>query len=85
MIGRLVARELRRGLSGPAWLPPAFFLLIATIMIPSKATIRGFAQNSGRKRLRYRARTTDSTALAGRTARPEAHHQREAPGGDPRE
>lgn len=32
MIGRLVARELRRGLSGPAWLPPAFFLLIATLV-----------------------------------------------------
>jgi heme exporter protein B len=32
MIGRLVARELRHGLSGPAWLPPAFFLLIATLV-----------------------------------------------------
>jgi heme exporter protein B len=32
MIGRLVARELRRGLSGPAWLPAAFFLLIATLV-----------------------------------------------------
>lgn len=32
MIGRLVLRELRRGLSGPAWLPAAFFLLIATLV-----------------------------------------------------
>lgn len=32
MIGRLVARELRRGLSGLAWLPPAFFLLVATLV-----------------------------------------------------
>lgn len=32
MIGRLVARELRLGLSGPAWLPAAFFLLIATLV-----------------------------------------------------
>lgn len=32
MIGRLVLRELRRGLSGPAWLPPAFFLLVATLV-----------------------------------------------------
>jgi len=27
-----VLRELRRGLSGPAWLPPAFFLLVATLV-----------------------------------------------------
>lgn len=32
MIGRLVVRELRRGLSGPAWLPPAFFLLVVTLV-----------------------------------------------------
>ena len=32
MIGRLVVRELRRGLSGPAWLPPAFFLLIVALV-----------------------------------------------------
>lgn len=32
MIGRIIVRELRRGLSGPAWLPPAFFLLIATLV-----------------------------------------------------
>jgi len=32
MIGRLVARELRRGFSGPAWLPAAFFLLVATLI-----------------------------------------------------
>ncbi len=32
MIGRLIARELRRGMSGPAWLPPAFFLLVATLV-----------------------------------------------------
>jgi len=32
VIGRLVAREVRRGLSGPAWLPAAFFLLIATLV-----------------------------------------------------
>lgn len=32
MIGRLISREVRRGLSGPAWLPPAFFLLVATLV-----------------------------------------------------
>ena len=32
MIGKLVAREGRRGLSGPAWLPAAFFLLVATLV-----------------------------------------------------
>ena len=32
MIGRLVAREVRRGLAGAAWLPVAFFLLVATIV-----------------------------------------------------
>lgn len=32
MIGRLIVRELRRGLSGPAWLPAAFFLLVATLV-----------------------------------------------------
>ena len=32
MIGRLIAREIRRGFSGPAWLPAAFFLLIATLV-----------------------------------------------------
>src|SRR5512146_3399550 len=32
MTGRLIARELRRGLAGAAWLPVAFFLLVATIV-----------------------------------------------------
>jgi heme exporter protein B len=32
MIGRLTLREARRGLSGPAWLPAAFFLLVATLV-----------------------------------------------------
>jgi heme exporter protein B len=32
MIGVLVAREVRRGFSGPAWLPVAFFLLVATLV-----------------------------------------------------
>jgi heme exporter protein B len=32
MIGRLIAREARRGFSGPAWLPVAFFLLVATLV-----------------------------------------------------
>ena len=32
MIGALAWREARRGLSGAAWLPVAFFLLIATIV-----------------------------------------------------
>lgn len=32
MIGQLIAREVRRGLSGPAWLPAAFFLLVATLI-----------------------------------------------------
>ena len=31
MIGRLIARDLRRGLAGAAWLPIAFFLLVATL------------------------------------------------------
>lgn len=32
MIARLVTREVRRGFIGPAWLPPAFFLLVATLV-----------------------------------------------------
>jgi len=32
MTGALVIREVRRGVSGPAWLPVAFFLLVATII-----------------------------------------------------
>jgi len=32
MIGQLIAREVRRGFSGPAWLPAAFFLLVATLV-----------------------------------------------------
>jgi heme exporter protein B len=32
MIGALIAREVRRGLHGSAWLPVAFFLLVATIV-----------------------------------------------------
>ena len=32
MTGRLIAREVRRGLHGLAWLPIAFFLLVATIV-----------------------------------------------------
>lgn len=32
MIGRLIAREVRRSLSGGVWLPIAFFLLVATIV-----------------------------------------------------
>ena len=32
MIGRLIARELRRGFNGAAWLPVAFFLLVATVV-----------------------------------------------------
>jgi heme exporter protein B len=32
MIGELIMRDVRRGLTGAAWLPVAFFLLIATLM-----------------------------------------------------
>jgi heme exporter protein B len=32
MIGKLIARDVRRGLAGPAWLPIAFFLLVATLV-----------------------------------------------------
>jgi heme exporter protein B len=32
MIGMLIARDLRRGLTGAAWLPIAFFLLVATLI-----------------------------------------------------
>jgi len=32
MIGALILREVRRGLHGAAWLPVAFFLLVATIV-----------------------------------------------------
>ena len=32
MIGRLIIRDLRRGLTGTAWLPLVFFLLIAALM-----------------------------------------------------
>jgi heme exporter protein B len=32
MIGALIARDVRRGFTGAAWLPVAFFLLVATLM-----------------------------------------------------
>ena len=32
MIGALIARDVRRGLTGSAWLPVAFFLLVATLV-----------------------------------------------------
>jgi len=32
MIGQIIAREVRRGFSGPAWFPAAFFLLVATLI-----------------------------------------------------
>ena len=32
MIGRMILRDVRRGFTGAAWLPIAFFLLIATLM-----------------------------------------------------
>lgn len=32
MIGALIAREVRRGLTGAAWLPVAFFLLVAALV-----------------------------------------------------
>jgi len=32
MIARLVARGVRRAFAGPAWLPAAFFLLVATLI-----------------------------------------------------
>ena len=32
MIARLITRDVRRGLTGPAWLPIAFFLLVATLV-----------------------------------------------------
>lgn len=32
MIGALILRDVRRGLSGAAWLPIAFFLLVATLV-----------------------------------------------------
>ena len=32
MIGALILRDLRRGLTGSAWLPIAFFLLVATLV-----------------------------------------------------
>ena len=32
MIGSLIGRDLRRGFTGAAWLPSAFFLLVVTLM-----------------------------------------------------
>jgi heme exporter protein B len=32
VIGRLIARDVRRGFTGAAWLPIAFFLLVATLV-----------------------------------------------------
>nr|WP_294170264.1 heme exporter protein CcmB [uncultured Sphingomonas sp.] len=32
MIGPLIAREVRRAFGGAAWLPPVFFLLVATVV-----------------------------------------------------
>lgn len=44
MIGRLIARDVRRGLTGAAWLPVAFFLLVATLIpfaLPPDARLLG--------------------------------------------
>ena len=32
MIGALIARDIRRAIGGAAWLPVAFFLLVATLV-----------------------------------------------------
>ena len=32
MMGRLIARDLRRGSGGATWLPIAFFMLVATLV-----------------------------------------------------
>ena len=32
MIAKLIGREIRRAFAGPAWLPAAFFLLVATLV-----------------------------------------------------
>jgi heme exporter protein B len=32
VIGKLIGREVRRAVAGPAWLPAAFFLLVATLV-----------------------------------------------------
>ena len=32
MIAAMIAREVRRALAGAAWLPVAFFLLVATVV-----------------------------------------------------
>ena len=32
MIGALIARDVRRGFAGAAWLPIAFFLLVAALV-----------------------------------------------------
>ena len=32
MIGELIARDVRRGFTGSAWLPIAFFLLVAALV-----------------------------------------------------
>lgn len=32
MIGRLIARDLARGIAGPAWMPAAFFLMVAAVV-----------------------------------------------------
>ena len=32
MMGALIRRDVRRGFAGAAWLPIAFFLLVATLM-----------------------------------------------------
>lgn len=32
MIGALIARDVRRGLSGAAWLPVTFFLLVSALV-----------------------------------------------------
>jgi heme exporter protein B len=32
VIGALIAREIRRSIGGAAWLPVAFFMLVATLV-----------------------------------------------------
>ena len=33
MIGALIVRDAKRGIAGPAWLPIAFFMVVAALLL----------------------------------------------------
>ena len=79
MIGALIKRDLRRGLTGSAWLPLAFFLIVASLVpfaIGPDAQLLG-ASRPGRAVDRRVDRRADADRAAGR-ARPRRWRARPA-------